>query len=254
MNRILSVLLFLCAVLLAVPCRAERVPILMYHDISDTHTGDFVLPSSRFDEHLTALDNAGYCTVTFADLIDYVYYGGELPEHPVLLTSDDGYDGVLDPAASIAARHGMKLSCAVIGSLIGQNGHFPLTAVPDNVEIVSHTYALHDRAGWNGVVCPDSDLLRYEQILTEDCGVMRQTCAEAFPYTSSVLIYPHGSRSPESERIFHSLGYVVTVTCEDGIADVRQREPESLYALPRISVWQNMTAEQLLEMIEFHKK
>ena len=31
----------------------------------------------------------------------------------------------------------MTLSCAVIGSLSGQNGHFPLTDIPDNVEIVS---------------------------------------------------------------------------------------------------------------------
>ena len=97
----------LCAVLLAVPCRAERVPILMYHDISEARTGDYSVTPVRFEEHLAALENAGYHTVTFADLMDYVYFGGNLPDSPVLLTFDDGYDGVLTFAAEIAARHGM---------------------------------------------------------------------------------------------------------------------------------------------------
>ena len=242
-----------CAVLFAVPCRAERVPILMYHDISEARTGDYSVTPVRFEEHLAALENAGYHTVTFADLMDYVYFGGNLPDSPVLLTFDDGYDGVFSSAAEIAARHGMTLSCAVIGSLVGQNGHFPLTDVPDNMEIVSHTFALHDRPGWDGAVCPDADLLRYEQILTEDAEAMRQTCGEAFPCAASVLIYPHGRFSAESERVFRSLGYTVTVTCGTGIADVRRGEPESLYTLPRISVWQNTTAEELMSAIAYKK-
>ncbi|MGN1346878.1 MAG: hypothetical protein ACI4V1_08830 [Eubacteriales bacterium] len=249
MKKIL--LTVILALLLIVPCRAERVPILMYHDFSDEYTGDFVVSSARLEEHLTALENAGYHTVTFAELIDYVYFGGVLPDQPVLLTSDDGYTGVLTLAAPCAACHAMKLSCAVIGSLAGVNGHFAFDVpVPANVEIVSHTFMLHDRSGWNGVVCPDGDVLRYEQILTEDCAVMRHTCAERFPYTASVLIYPHGAYSAESERIFRSLGYVVTVTCERGVADVRRGDAESLHRMPRISVWQSMTGEELLKGIQ----
>ena len=240
-------------VFLTVPCRAERIPILMYHDVSDARGGAFVIPLSRFDEHLTALENAGYHTVTFTDLIDYVYFGGSLPERPVLITSDDGYTGIPELAAPCAARHGMTVSCAVIGSLAGTNGHFSLP-VPDNVELVSHTYALHDRAGWNGIRCTDAELLRYEQILTEDCARMKQEYGERYPETGTVLIYPHGAYSAESERILRSLGYVVTVTCEDGIAEVRPGEPDSLYALPRLSVWHNTTADALLEMIEIHTK
>jgi len=245
--------LFLCAALLAVPCRAERVPILMYHDVSERGGGEFAVSLTRFDEHLTALEAAGYHTVTFADLIGYVYFGGCLPERPVLLTSDDGYTNVVECAASCAARHGMGLSCAVIGSLAGQSGHFPLTCVPDNVELVSHTYALHDRPGWNGAVCGDSGLPSYEQILTEDCEAMRETCGEAFPLTGSVLIYPHGSHSAESERIFRSLGCIVTVTCGSGIAEIRRGDPESLHLLPRISVWRDTTAEEVIAEIEAHE-
>ena len=236
---------------------AAAVPILMYHNFTDDTaepSNAFTIALSRFDAHLTAREDAGYHTVTFADLIDYVYFDGDLPEQPILITSDDGYTSVLDLAAPCAADHGMTLSCSVIGALAGVNGHFSFdTPVPANVEIVSHTFALHDLNGWNGIICPDSELLLYERLLTEDCARMNQVCGEKFPQVSSVLVYPHGSYSAESERIVHALGYTVTVTCNPGIAEVRKGEPESLYTLPRISVWRGTAAEELLELIEFHK-
>lgn len=232
------------------PDSTAYVPILMYHNFTadDESGSSFTVTISRFDEHLTALENAGYRTVTFADLIDYVYYGGELPERPVLLTSDDGYTGVPDLAAPCAARHGMTLSCAVIGALAGVNGHFSFDIpIPENVEIVSHTFALHDWNGSMGMI--GSGFHGYERLLTEDIGTMREVCGERFPLTSSVLIYPHGSYSAESERILHTQGYSVTVTCDHGVAVIRRGEPGSLYLLPRISVWRDTTAEELMELI-----
>lgn len=245
----------LFAAFLTVPSPKQAVPILMYHDFTTDAAGEFAVTVDRFDEHLTALENAGYHTVTFADLIEYVYFDGDLPENPVVITSDDGYTGVLELAADCAAEHNMTLSCAIIGSLAGINGHFALDApIPDNVEIISHTFALHDREGWNGIVCADSMFSGYRKILTEDCETMKQVCEERFPYTSSVLVYPHGTYSDKSEQILHDLGYAVTVTCDRGIAKVGKGDAESLYEMPRISVWQNITGEMLLEMIESSKK
>jgi len=230
------------------------VPILMYHDITadGESSGSFTVPLSRFEEHLNALENAGYRTVTFADLIDYVYFGGDLPDRPVLLTSDDGYTNVMEYAAPAAARHGMTLSCAVIGALAGVNGHFSFDdPVPENVEIVSHTFALHD---WNGAMGMIADgVPAYESLLNGDIAAMREICGERFPQTASVLVYPHGSYSAESERILHTQGYTVTVTCDSGIAEIRRGEPESLYLLPRISVWRDTTAEEVIAGMESHE-
>ncbi len=235
----------LLAGMLALPCRAVSVPVLMYHDFTEDVPGTFAVTAARFDEHLSALEEAGYTSVTFGEVIDYVCFGGELPEKPVLITSDDGYTGVVTLAAEIAGRHGMGISCAVIGELAGTAGHFsPDEGVPDNVELVSHTFALHDREGWDGVVCPDGQE-GYEELLAEDCRKMTEILGEI-----PVMIYPHGAYSAESERVLHELGYAVTVTCDRGVADVRRGEESSLYAMPRVLVWQNMSGEGLLREIE----
>ncbi len=229
------------------PADLRAVPILMYHDITAESSADnaFTVPLDLFDEHLSALSDAGYQSVTFADLIDFVYFGGDLPERPVLITSDDGYTNLLTLAAPAAARHGMTVSCAVIGCLSGINNHFSLDGdIPSNVEIISHTFALHDRT-----LTFAPELGTYEQLLTDDCRQMRDLCGTRFPYTSTVLVYPHGAYSAESERILHKLGVLVTVTCDTGVAVIEKGNPESLYALPRLSVWKNTKIEELIANI-----
>ncbi len=250
--------LFLTAVLtvvLAVPCHAKSVPILMYHDFSNTYTGDFVISESLFREHLAALSDAGYQTVSFADLIDYVYYDGDLPDNPIIITSDDGYTSVIDIAVPAAEEFGMKLTCAVIGNCVNKEGHFSLNdTIPTSLEIVSHTYGLHDiDNGWNGILNSYLDCATYETSLVNDCQLMKQSFAEQYPYTSSVLIYPHGAYSEESERILHNIGYLVTVACDRGVAEIKQNKSATLYKLPRISVWNTTTPEALLYWIEYYK-
>lgn len=227
------------------PADIRAVPILMYHDITADSSSDnaFTIPLRLFDEHLAALSDAGYTSVAFADLIDFVYFGGDLPERPVLITSDDGYTNILTHAAPTAFRYGMSISCAVIGSLSGVNNHFSLDGdLPSNIEIISHTFALHDRT-----LTFAPELGTYEQLLTEDFRQMHDQYAGRFPQTAAVLVYPHGAYSAESERILHQLGIPVTVTCDPGIAVIEKSNPESLYALPRISVWKDMEASDILE-------
>lgn len=223
-----------------IPADTVRVPILMYHNFTSDEVSDspYTVTVRQFEEHLNALTDAGYTSVTFENLLDFVYFGEDLPEKPVLITADDGYTAVAALAAPCAARYGMTISCAVIGALTGTDGHFALEeAIPENLEIVSHTFALHDRNGADGMIGPGGFVA--ERLLTEDIASMRTLCGGRFPLTASVLIYPHGRYSAESERILHENGYTVTVTCDSGVAEIRRGDPESLYLLPRISVWKN---------------
>lgn len=226
----------------------RTVPILMYHDITAEPSSDnaFTVPLSLFDEHLSALSDAGYTSVTFADLINFVCFDGDLPERPVLITSDDGYTNILTLAAPAAARHGMTISCAVIGGLSGINNHFPLDGeIPSNVEIISHTFALHDRT----LVLPP-ELGSCEPLLTDDFHRMRDLCGSRFPSVPTVLVYPHGAYSTETERILRGLGVLVTVTCDPGVAVIEKGNPESLYLLPRLSVWKNTNLRELIAKSE----
>ncbi|MBQ4353384.1 MAG: polysaccharide deacetylase family protein [Clostridia bacterium] len=221
----------------AVPASAVSVPILMYHDFvpDDAVCGEYAVTESRFREHLCALDQAGYESVTFADVIAYADGEGELPPKPVLITADDGYTGVLAIAVPLADSFGMTVSAAVIGSMAGDEGHFSLEeAYVPRTEIVSHTFDLH---GADGCIVPD-------EILREDIARMRAFAGGAFPMTAQVFVYPYGAYSARTEEVLRAAGYRVSVTCDRGTAQVTHGS--DLFALPRIGVYQTMDAGDLL--------
>ena len=93
--------------------RTVRVPILMYHYLSEPPPGadayrvDLSVSPDLFAQHLDRLQAAGYTTVNLYDLADFLARGTPLPPQPVIITFDDGYrdnfENAVPPAASRAA-------------------------------------------------------------------------------------------------------------------------------------------------------
>ena len=77
--------------------RRIRVPILMYHYLSAPPPGADAVRRSlsvspeTFAEHLRYLKEAGYETISLADLALALQIGHPLPERPIVITFDDGY-------------------------------------------------------------------------------------------------------------------------------------------------------------------
>jgi len=89
---------------------------------------------------------------------------------------------------------------------------------------VSHTWNLHGPDG-NGVLTERGTL---SPAFVSDVRQMRKI-PELNPL---VFVYPYGKHSRDSEAVLQALGYRITVTTEEGIAQVQKGS--SLYGLPRI--------------------
>lgn len=123
----LAALLGLCVLLaiLVMACapHAETadVAILMYHAFTENEaeTSAVCTLASDFARQLSALRDAGYTSVGYADLIEFVNGDGTLPEKPLLISIDDGYQNNLDLAAPLLEKYGFCANIAVIGVSIG---------------------------------------------------------------------------------------------------------------------------------------
>jgi peptidoglycan/xylan/chitin deacetylase (PgdA/CDA1 family) len=77
--------------------RRIRVPILMYHYVSDLPADadavrvELTVIPTLFAAHMQYLSEQGYTTISFYDLEAALMTGTELPPKPVILTFDDGY-------------------------------------------------------------------------------------------------------------------------------------------------------------------
>ena len=146
----LAALLGLCVLLaiLVTACapRTETadVAILMYHAFTENEadTGSLYTPVSDFARQLSALRDAGYTSVGYADLIEFVSGDGKLPEKPLLITIDDGYQNNLDLAAPLLEKYGFCANIAVIGVSIGRT-----TYKDTDIPITPH-FSLEDARPW----------------------------------------------------------------------------------------------------------
>jgi peptidoglycan/xylan/chitin deacetylase (PgdA/CDA1 family) len=104
---------------------AQRVPILMYHEISTEPVSAswLAVAPDRFAQQLEYLDASGYSTLTAADLAAKLKTGSPLPPKPVVLTFDDGTADFYEVALPLLAEHGFTATLfATSGWMTGEGG------------------------------------------------------------------------------------------------------------------------------------
>ena len=248
-----------------------RVPILMYHNFSESGAPEVTITADAFERHISALSDAGYTAVTFEQLCDYARDGALLPERPVVITIDDGYKSVYETAYPILEKYDMKATVFIIGVFHGEDLYkgnpywqiIPHFGDAEAVEmassgflsIQSHSYDMHHYEPY------EDD---YREGSLRKRGENRADYIEAFesdfnksasliePLTGEwpfVYSYPFGKHSRLSESLLKNMGVTVTVTTMSGVSVIARDVPQSLYRLKRLNVPGDMTAEELLEMI-----
>jgi len=249
-----------------------RLPVLMYHHLSDKPNPVTTVTPERFREQMTALKDAGYHAVTVRQLIAYVTEGASLPDKPIFITLDDGYTSNLTEAAPILEELGLCATVFVIGIDEGEAAD-PHTGRPMDLprfsyeealpwvekgvlDVQSHTYDLHRTPaggdGREGVLRrKDESSEDYREVLMEDARMSAQRReGHGLPTELEALAYPYGRFSWEADGIFEEAGYRLTVTTQEHVNRIYPGKSGSLRMLGRFNVNQDMTGEVLLERIQ----
>lgn len=98
------------------PRRARRIPILMYHSISDaagfvTHPYYRTATSPRvFAKQMALLYQAGYRTTTLSAAVEQLRQGKGKPRKTVVLTFDDGFEDFYTTAYPVLNQYGFSAS------------------------------------------------------------------------------------------------------------------------------------------------
>ena len=168
-----------------------RVPVLMYHAVSDYMWGipELFASPSKLEEQLQAMLEAGYTAITFEDLdrIDQI-------EKPVLLTFDDGYDDNYTELFPLLKKYNVKATIFVIVNDLGKIHKLTRDQVRELsdsglVSIQSHTMSHNYLDGMY------EKQLRYEHY-DSMLALARITGKQPF-----VMCYPTGKNSAFSRSI-----------------------------------------------------
>ena len=252
---------------------STQVPILMYHHLSEDVTNSEMVSPEQFEAQIRALSEAGYTGVSFDELQAYVLRGEPLPEKPVVITFDDGYRSNYTLAYPILQKYGMKATIFAIGVSFGTDHykdtdyaitpHFGAAEAAEMtasglISIQSHTYDMHQWPPYETGSAVRENILQlsseseeaYVQALTEDFTRSRALLEGATGQPVDVLAYPAGQYSTLTQVTLQSLGVHVTLSTNPGVNTVVRGLPQTLYAMLRFGITEDISPEALLDMIQ----
>ena len=252
---------------------STQVPILMYHHLSEDVTNSEMVSPEQFEAQIRALSEAGYTGVSFDELQAYVLRGEPLPEKPVVITFDDGYRSNYTLAYPILQKYGMKATIFAVGVSFGTDHykdtdyaitpHFGAAEAAEMtasglISIQSHTYDMHQWPPYETGSAVRENILQlsseseeaYVQALTEDFTRSRALLEDATGRPVDVLAYPAGQYSTLAQVTLQSLGVHVTLSTNPGVNTVVKGLPQTLYAMLRFGITEDVSPEALLNMIQ----
>jgi peptidoglycan/xylan/chitin deacetylase (PgdA/CDA1 family) len=226
----------------SIPAGAFRVPVLMYHLITTPVPSyaleGLVVSPTLFDAQMKGLKDAGWTTITAAQLAAAITSGARPPARTVVVTFDDGYADGYNNAMPILQRYGFVGTFYIITDRIGtppflDEGMVRLMARA-GMEIANHTRQHVDLTAQS-----------YASALAQISGANDaiQALTGVRPTT---LAYPYGSVNTTAVKAAADAGITLATTTVEGCVEY----PANRLSAPRIRVSPSMSASYLLRTLE----
>ncbi|WP_369215180.1 polysaccharide deacetylase family protein [Streptomyces flavofungini] len=227
----------------------QPVPILMYHAVAhapNEATHELSVSPEAFTRQMEVLGERGFTPLTTARLAAVWRSGGELPERPVLITFDDGYEGVHRYALPVLAKHGFASTLFVstgwlrgahdtgggLDRMLDWDQVRELAATGTEIGGHSHTHPELDQLGDTEL---RSELRRCRDIVAEELGTRPVSFA-----------YPYGYSSRRVRTRVREAGFAQSLAVGNSLA----RRAQGPYALRRVTVRRSTGTDEFERLVE----
>lgn len=216
-------LMLLCLTIPAEPAAGSqggahivRVPILMYHyirvnpDPHDRVGADLSVTPEDFAQQMQLLAARGFHTISLDELAAAILTGAALPDRPIVLTFDDGYEDFYTSAYPILKEYHLDATSFVITGKVGWKGYLTWDQMREMqasglVQFESHTV---DHVAMSQVSLSQA---QYELIASKS-ALEKQLDARV-----DIFCYPSGRYDSQVESFLAQDGYIAGVSTRPGI-------------------------------------
>lgn len=211
------------------------VPILMYHALAHRPAPSvraLSVSPDAFAEQLALLGERGFTPLTTAALAAAWRGAGRLPARPVLITFDDGYEGVHRHALPALARHGFAATLFVSTGWL--RGPYDEGGAPDTMldwDQVRQLAAGGVEIGGHSHTHPQLDQLDDRRLGYEAARCREIVTAELGAAPVS-FAYPYGYSTRRVRHAVRAAGFAQSLA----VGNTPARRTQGPYALRRLTV------------------
>lgn len=193
-----------------------RVPVLLYHyveivkDKNDTIRHSLNLTPQTLESQITTLQSAGYHFITASDLANVLDSKMALPEKPIILTFDDGYNDFYTDVLPILKKYQVHATAYIVpGFLNGPNSITSSQLIEATssglVDIGAHTMH-HTFLKGRDVATIDNEIRQSKLKLENDYHIKVSTFA-----------YPYGAYDANASSLVKKSGFSLAFATMPGI-------------------------------------
>lgn len=203
-----------------------RIPILMYHSISDSNpNNNLLVPVKQFEAEVKWLKENGFTPMLLDDVVK-AYNTGYVPKKPVAITFDDGYADNYSDAYRILKGNGMKGTFFIITNNTDKDGYYLNSSMLKE---------MHDNG--MGIENHTSRHIEFTNISRDDKITIikegQEALKEKVGVDSKFICYPVGKYDEETIEVEREIGIQAAVTTEYGISSAN----DGLYSLKRVRIF-----------------
>jgi len=192
------------------PPAAVEIPILVYHHVVPGRSAGvlFVTPEG-FEQQLKFLQDNGYQSVSFSDLADCLEYGAPLPERPVILSFDDGWENQFTYGFPLLQKYGFSATFFMVTNYIDHQ-NFMTTDQLKTMIAAGMTIGSHSRSH------PALPSLGTGQRLKDEIAGSKAWLEDRLGVAIDTFAYPYGSYTAADVAAVKAAGYRTARTVDSG--------------------------------------
>lgn len=202
-----------------------KIPILMYHSISDDDpNNNLLVPPAMFEEQMAWLQENNFTAMSMDEALEAMETG-KVPKKPVVITFDDGYSDNYISAFPSLKNHGLKATFFVITDGVDDGYYMSSDMLKEMYEagmsIENHT----------------ANHLELDKLSREDAydSIKRgqDFLRNVIGSDGNYLCYPVGKYNDETIEIAKELGIKAATTTQGGISSIS----DGLHQLKRVRIY-----------------
>jgi peptidoglycan/xylan/chitin deacetylase (PgdA/CDA1 family) len=190
--------------------QAVEMPILVYHHVVPGRGSTllYVTPEA-FEQQLKYLQDNGYRSVSFSDLADCLEYGAPLPERPVILSFDDGWENQFQYAFPLLRKYGFSATFFVVTSYLDHQNFM-------TVEQLKTMMAAGMVIGGHSRTHPALPSIGNPQRLKDEIAGSKAWLEAQLGVTIETFAYPYGAYTQATVAAVKAAGYRTARTVDGG--------------------------------------
>jgi peptidoglycan/xylan/chitin deacetylase (PgdA/CDA1 family) len=192
--------------------RLAKVPVLMYHDIVPKKEVFFDVTPEELTAHFELIRSQGMTPISLTELVNHLQTGMQLPDKPILLTFDDGYEGHYKYVFPLLKKYNYPAVFSVYINKMTKNMGRPginwqqLQEMAQNplVTIASHS-----------ITHPEDLRLLSDGQLEAEIFTSKQILEDKLEQPIFYFTYPVGKSDRRVEELVSKAGYLAALSMDD---------------------------------------